>query len=200
MNHRNSQKRLEVDEGIFSITVNTKDRYPYFQEEVFCDLFIEELRLCKQMRKFRLYGFSLMHDHFHMLIHPDEGENISRVMHYLKRNTSRDINSIIEGEDNDPRLHNLKSQFLPLFEVLKNHKQSLNELKHKFHKKYPTQHPFPHFSWQSSFHDHLIRNERDLQNQLNYIWWNPEKHGLTTDAMKYPYSSFGFHRDLIDLF
>ncbi|MGE3278863.1 MAG: transposase [Candidatus Altimarinota bacterium] len=101
MNHRNSQKRLQVDEGIFAIKVNTKDRYPFFQEEVFCRLFVEQLRLCKQVRTFRLYGFSLMPDHFHMMIHPGKGENISKVMHYLKKHISRNINVTMgyyEGE------------------------------------------------------------------------------------------------------
>ena len=32
--------------------------------------------------------------------------------------------------------------------------------------------------WQSEYYDHIIRNEEDFYNQLNYILSNPEKAGL----------------------
>ena len=31
--------------------------------------------------------------------------------------------------------------------------------------------------WQRGFWDHVIRDERDLENHLDYIHWNPIKHG-----------------------
>ena len=32
--------------------------------------------------------------------------------------------------------------------------------------------------WQKRFWDHIIRNEQDLENHLDYIHWNPVKHGF----------------------
>jgi len=52
--------------------------------------------------------------------------------------------------------------------------------------------------WQSSFHDHMIRNEKDFTNQLAYIHFNPEKHGITHDFSKFPYSSYVNYQDIID--
>ncbi|QWF72253.1 transposase [Methylomonas paludis] len=44
--------------------------------------------------------------------------------------------------------------------------------------------------WQRRFWDHLIRDENDLYAHLDYIHWNPVKHGLTKNAADWPYSSF----------
>jgi putative transposase len=33
----------------------------------------------------------------------------------------------------------------------------------------------PDFSWQTRFHDHIIRNEEDLENISEYIQYNPQK-------------------------
>ena len=148
--HRNSQKRIEVDEGVFAVTTVTKDRYPYFREKIFCEVFVEQLRLSKQIRGFRLYGFCLMPDHLHIVFQPKEGDTISKVMHFLKRNTSRNINRIIgyqpftEGEDDHPRL---RCEYNSYRNIVFSHEKSLNILKLQFQKKYPYHYPHPKFSW-----------------------------------------------------
>jgi len=43
--------------------------------------------------------------------------------------------------------------------------------------------------WQSRFYDHLIRDDTDFVRHLDYIHYNPVKHGLVTDAGGYPHSS-----------
>jgi putative transposase len=43
--------------------------------------------------------------------------------------------------------------------------------------------------WQRRFWEHQIRNEKDLQNHLDYIHINPVKHGHATRASEWPYSS-----------
>ncbi len=44
--------------------------------------------------------------------------------------------------------------------------------------------------WQKRFWDHIIRDERDLENHLYYIHANPVKHGLVSDPGDWPHSSF----------
>ena len=44
--------------------------------------------------------------------------------------------------------------------------------------------------WQSRYYDHIIRNENDLHKHLDYIHYNPIKHGVSIKAIDYPYSSF----------
>jgi putative transposase len=45
--------------------------------------------------------------------------------------------------------------------------------------------------WQKGFWDHVIRNEDDLQRHLDYIHYNPVRHGLVTKPEGWTYSSFG---------
>lgn len=43
--------------------------------------------------------------------------------------------------------------------------------------------------WQRRYWEHLIRNEEDLERHVNYIHYNPVKHGLVAQASDWPYSS-----------
>ena len=44
--------------------------------------------------------------------------------------------------------------------------------------------------WQRRFWEHTIRDERDFQQHLEYIHYNPVKHGLATCPHQWAYSSF----------
>jgi len=44
--------------------------------------------------------------------------------------------------------------------------------------------------WQERFWDHIIRNETDLKIHVDYIHFNPVKHGLVKAPEEHPYSSF----------
>jgi putative transposase len=44
--------------------------------------------------------------------------------------------------------------------------------------------------WQRRFWEHLIRDELDLQRHLDYLHWNPVKHGFVKSAKDWPYSTF----------
>lgn len=44
--------------------------------------------------------------------------------------------------------------------------------------------------WQSRFWEHTIRNESDLQRHIDYIHFNPVKHGYVGSVIDWPFSSF----------
>jgi putative transposase len=44
--------------------------------------------------------------------------------------------------------------------------------------------------WQRRYWEHAIRDETDYQTHLDYIHYNPVKHGLVHAAKDWPYSSF----------
>jgi len=54
--------------------------------------------------------------------------------------------------------------------------------------------------WQLRFHDHIIRDQDDMNRHIDYIHYNPVKHGLVKSAKDYAHSSFadyvreGFYR------
>jgi putative transposase len=45
-------------------------------------------------------------------------------------------------------------------------------------------------SWQPQYHDHVILDEEDFARHLDYMHFNPVKHGLTNDAGTWRWSSF----------
>ncbi len=47
--------------------------------------------------------------------------------------------------------------------------------------------------WQRRYWEHLIRNDWDFRNHVDYCHFNPVKHGLVMRAGDWPYSSFHLH-------
>ena len=43
--------------------------------------------------------------------------------------------------------------------------------------------------WQLRFWDHVIRDEIDLNRHIDYVHYNPVKHGLVSTPFDYPYTS-----------
>ncbi len=44
--------------------------------------------------------------------------------------------------------------------------------------------------WQRRFWEHLIRDEKDFAQHVDYIHWNPVKHDCVKRVVDWPYSSF----------
>jgi putative transposase len=44
--------------------------------------------------------------------------------------------------------------------------------------------------WQHRYWEHLIRDEQDYQRHVDYIHWNPVKHGYVKRAGDWPHSTF----------
>ncbi len=48
--------------------------------------------------------------------------------------------------------------------------------------------------WQRRFWEHTIRDDRDYAAHIDYVYFNPVKHGLVSRVRDWPHSSF--HRDV----
>jgi len=48
--------------------------------------------------------------------------------------------------------------------------------------------------WQRRFWEHQIRDETDYNRHMDYLYYNPVKHGYVKNVIDWPYSSF--HRDV----
>jgi len=104
--HRNSQKRYYEENSIYFIVTKTFQNFPYFKEPIFCELFAEELKLYKELKRFKLYGFCIIYDHLNLLIHPGDEFNISKIMQFLKRHCLRNANYIMgNGNEIDFEYH-----------------------------------------------------------------------------------------------
>ena len=47
--------------------------------------------------------------------------------------------------------------------------------------------------WQRRYWEHLLRDELDFERHVDYIHWNPVKHGRVERVRDWPYSSFHTH-------
>lgn len=45
--------------------------------------------------------------------------------------------------------------------------------------------------WQRRFWEHRIRDDGDMQRHMDYLHFNPVKHGYVQHASAWPYSTFG---------
>jgi putative transposase len=50
--------------------------------------------------------------------------------------------------------------------------------------------------WQRRFWDHVIRNSEDLHRHMDYIHYNPVKHGYFLKPLGYKWSSFNTHVEM----
>jgi len=215
--HRNSQKRFYGKDKIYFITANTFKRFPFFKEDLFCELFIENLKICKQIKPFRLYAFTIIPDHVHLLLEPVGKFNISQIMFSIKKQFSHDVNRVIGINKDYFKYHknnmnievNIEGEqhiegeqtFARLQCVINNHQKRVGIIHKKFIQKYGhPQYDMPDFKWQQSFHDHVIRHyKNDFLNHYNYIIFNCIKHGICDNEEKYRWSSLNPEfRDLVD--
>jgi REP element-mobilizing transposase RayT len=73
------------------------------------------------------------------------------------------------------------------YDVYASHFTAIEQLRRDYNNMPSNARLFPTFRWQSSFLDHIIRDEDDYLNHLEYIHNNAVKHGLAIDAEQYPY-------------
>ncbi|MBU0707094.1 transposase [Patescibacteria group bacterium] len=180
-------KRFYIENAVCFITTKTHNGFPYFKKEELCKLFIEELRVCKRIKIFELYDFYLLLDHFHLLLKPNGIYNISKIIQSLKKEFTRDANSLIVGEITESRQHEEGGG--DNIEVAPPRLQG-NKLIIKCNKTHPR------FYWQKSFYDHIIRDEEDLLNHMKYTKYNYQKHNLPNN---WQYTSLNYPELLDDI-
>ena len=141
----NWQKRLYLEDAVYFITCKTFNNYPFFKERIFCDIFMENLRMCKKLKQFELFAWFLGVDHFHLLIRPNDEFNYSKIMKSLKEQSSCAINRVMRSG-----VATTTSQLRRLYE----NKYDILKYQKQFIKKYP-HNPFPQtclpagrFQWQ----------------------------------------------------
>ena len=174
--HRNSQKRYYIDSAIYFITTNTFKGYPYFEIDVLCELFVCEIETYKRMNEFEIHGYKINLEHIHLLIQPFGKYNYSEIICLLKSNFARNANRVLGYE----------KLFIPMKAgsrdpAFEKHMKLLQKSCNQFTKQYGIKHNIPKFKWQSSFYDHIIRDDFDYLQHLKYIQNQWIKHKLSSN-------------------
>ena len=175
--HRNSQKRFYIKGAVYFITTATFQRYPYFNDDLLCALLAADIELCRRLKNFTLYGYKINPDHVHLLLRPGDTHHYSEIMRSLKTNFSRNVNrlySLNTGVFNAPM-----GGFNAPMGGFNTPLGGFNARAGVFcRRRGHVTPPSTAFRWQSSFHDHIIRDRNDFTRHVAYIERQWIKHGL----------------------
>lgn len=166
-------KRIYVKGAAYHLTTCTQHNYPYFQEDIFCNVLIDVIANSMKIKQFELLGFKINPDHMHIALQPTGRFSFSEIMHNIKRISSTHINLILCFDLADSQYNKFE---LPA---------SIKFYRRCFQRKYSRGHEFPAFDWQDDFDDQLIRSESQLQNTLGYIEKQAIHHDLPENHFLY---------------
>ena len=81
--------RFNLKEHCYFVTSTTRDNIPIFFNDENTKLLCNCIYNFRNQGRYLLLGFVIMSTHFHALLVPQNGYNISQVMHSIKRSSSR---------------------------------------------------------------------------------------------------------------
>ncbi|MGB2800489.1 MAG: transposase [Dehalococcoidia bacterium] len=175
---------LKFDDNSYAhfITTNTYRNYPYFQDEEFSQILLEELRFYSVKLGFTLIGYVIMPSHLHLLLWWNKDEqtmlNISTIMQRVKGVTARRIIDLLRGRSE----HLLRPIPQSRERMLSATQERADPKAHKQNTK--------HRLWQRGLYDFNIYSDKMLLEKLDYIHNNPLRAGLTLSPYDYKWSSY----------
>ncbi len=151
--------------GTYFITINVKDRFPFFgtivNEEMKLSeigkIVVEEWKKGPELRpdmKLILFDFIVMPDHFHAII--EIGAN----------RYNKSVNCLTNEQGDFISYNGRKPQSKNLASIIRGFKSAVTVRARKID---------VGFCWQSLYHDRIIRDEIAFQNMTEYIRNNPKE-------------------------
>ena len=87
-------RRFYEENAAYFITTVTKNRVEIFNNSKNCKILLVTLEYFKLILDYRLYGFCIMPDHLHVIIHPFGKHSFSYIMKMLKGSLANKLNKI----------------------------------------------------------------------------------------------------------
>lgn len=169
---------------VYFITVKTYNNSKVFNDKRKIKLLRRIIIYLINKKYFKLHAWVILPDHFHLLLEITGKKNISEVMHDLKSYAAHQISDMIITQRRRGFQHSFKHRRRGFHASPEqsNGRRSV-EASAPEGRKYVK-------IWQTSFYDHVIRNQNDFNNHANYIHYNPVKHGYVSKPQDWPWSSF----------
>ena len=186
-----------------AITLVTDSRRPVFADTQLAKATLTCLLSDETLAHLRLLAFTLMPNHLHFLAGVRRPElNLSRLIGSFKSYTTqlywkRSHEVLTSQQVSLPSTCVTKSdvkESLTLISALIDGRATLRPEVVGL-KNWPRVKPQPFVKkslWQPRFFDHVIRNNSDLHENLNYIAMNPVREGYVTQPYFYPYTAFRY--------
>lgn len=172
------------DNYFYFVTTKTFNNGLLFENEKYCGFLIDNIEFYRKKLNFLLIAYVVVPDHFHGIIVPDlRWGNIPDIMRNIKYRTARDILDF----------NGLRNQNSKKWPTVDNGRGMPLDNNGRGRPGLPLRGKEVRYGrkiWQKSFYDKIIRNEKQLNQTIEYIHINPEKHGFINDYRKWKYSSY----------
>ena len=161
-------RRAWREGGCYFFTVVTYKRQPILTVSENVSRLRMAFRHVKQKRPFEIDGIVVLPDHVHCIWRlPEEDDDFATRWRLIKHFFSRSCSVGRMGEAK--RTHQTIIE-----ETQSNSRKGKQE----------------RAVWQRRYWEHLIRDEQDWRKHMDYIHYNPVKHGIVNAPIQWPYSSF----------
>jgi putative transposase len=161
-------KKFDFPNQVHFITGTVNQQEKLFQKYETCSRFLlESINFYRNKLKFKLIGYVVMPEHYHLLILLPEEVTISQILMVLKGYTAKQIVEFLKIED---------KKFLNRFRIFNSAKKRSKNSTYRI--------------FQPDNYDFNIKSQDKLIEKLNYIHNNPVKRKLVKQASEYPFSSY----------
>ena len=154
------------------ITSSTYRRSPVFDSPRCCTAFVDVLDGLRSQFGFRLLGWVLMPDHFHLLIQPRPAASTPRLLQQLKQRTAYRLLRALRGNARHAWCRKMLARF------------RLPETVHD---------EAEYRVWQRRYYAMNIFTDQKRLEKLRYMHGNPVKRGLVASPEQWQWSSFRFY-------
>jgi len=161
-------KRAISPARTYFFTAVTYNRIPWFKLDIARTALRDSIKKVRLKQPFTIEAWVLMPDHMHCIwTMPHGDQDYSTRWRLIKTFTTRRIVDFSESGDGISGMTEQSNGALA--SRVKRGEKNI---------------------WQRRFWEHAIRDEKDLKAHLDYIHYNPVKHGLTKSPAAWPYTTF----------
>ncbi|MCX7996129.1 MAG: transposase, partial [candidate division WOR-3 bacterium] len=166
-----------IEKGaVYYVTSVTYKRKDVFSDVSSARFLLITIAYHRYILDFKLFGYVVMPDHFHILVQPSERYDLPKIMKHIKGNFARKYNEWHIQKPSSAELNN---------NIPKLGSRRLNADYKKDSRGY---YYLP--VWQEGYYETVMRDEKDVINRLNYMHNNPVRKGLVKNPDEYEFSSY----------
>ena len=153
------------------VTFSCYHNYNLIKSDSVRMIFVKHLDRLRKKDSYKIYGYVIMTNHVHIVIHPSQDILLSKIIGELKSMTAREIIDLWQ------------TMGMKIFDKLKIYKNG----KERF------------AFWQKRYYDHNCRTKEKTIEKINYCHNNPVKKGLVEKPSQWRWSSYRWYNGMDDV-
>ncbi|SRR6266496_2399832 len=188
--------------ALYFVTVDTDSSRPVFGDIKLAKAILGALLNSQTQARIRMQAYTLLPDHLHLLAGVREGgRTLSAALGAFKSYTTqlywKRSHEVVEQRQVSLPAASVertgRSTAEPLLAALMEWRAALipEAMEMKNWPRVLPEHFLGKHLWHTKFNDHIIRNDADLRETIEYIAQNPVKRGYVSKPQFYPFTGFG---------